>query len=65
MGEQGLQEEAEHAPLRSTSVVDLRSGDVVSYLPHLGVACPQGGVETQGLSLMMSLEGTMVLNAEL
>ena len=28
-------------------------------------AVAQGGVQTQGLKLLMNLEGTMVLNAEL
>ena len=68
MGEQGVQERAENTPLWGPSDEDQRGGDVVSY-PHWGrpvnVQDPvaQGGVETQ--SLMMSLEGTMVLNAEL
>jgi hypothetical protein len=47
-------------------------GSVVSYLHHLGTArqevqdpVAQGGIQTQDLSLMMSLEGNMVLKAEL
>ena len=39
MGEQGVQEGAEHAPLWGPSVEDQRSGDVVSYIHHLGAAC--------------------------
>ena len=61
---------AEHAPLWRPSVEDQRSGEVVAYIHHLGAASQevqdpisQGGVETQGLKL--SLEDTMVLNAEL
>ena len=60
VGEQGVQEGAEHASLWDPCVEDQRIGGV-SYLHHLG--------QTQGPSLMMclmmSLEGTMVLNAEL
>jgi hypothetical protein len=58
MSEQGVQEGAENAPLWGLSVEDQRSGDVVSYLHHLGVArqrvqdpVAQGGVKTQGLEL--------------
>ena len=58
MGEQGVQERAENAPLRGPSVEDQPGGDVVSYPHHLGVArqkvqdpVAQGGVETQGLEL--------------
>jgi hypothetical protein len=54
------------------SVENQRSGDVVSYLYHLGAARKEVqdpiahvGVETQGLKLNDKLEGTMVLNAEL
>ena len=55
---------AEHAPLWGPSVEDQRSGDVVSYLHHLGAACQegqdpvaQGGVQTQGLELNDELGG--------
>ena len=55
MGEQGVQEGAEHAPLWGPCVEDQRSGGVVSYLHHLGVAlqevqdsAAQGGVQIQG-----------------
>ena len=72
MGEQGVHEGAEHAPLWGPCFEDQGSGGVVSYFPHLGVAhqenqdaVVQGGVQNHGPSLMMSLERTMVLNAEL
>jgi hypothetical protein len=58
MGEKGVHEGAEHAPLWGHSVEDQRSGDDVSYLHHLGAAYQevqdpvvQGGVQTQGLKL--------------
>ena len=64
MGEQGVHEGAEHAPLWDPSVEDQRSGDAVSYLHHLGVArqedqdpIAQGRVETQGLKLNDELGG--------
>ena len=67
MTEQGVQEGIEHTPPRGPRV-----GCVVTYPYHLGVACQEvkdpvaeGGVESQGLSFVMSFEGTMVLNAEL
>ena len=54
MGEQGVQEGAEHAPLWGPCVEDQQSGGVVSYLHLLGVArqevqepVAQGGVQTQ------------------
>ena len=53
---EGVQEGAEHAPLWGPSVEDQQSGDVVSYLNHLGPArqviqdpIARGGVETLGL----------------
>jgi hypothetical protein len=62
MGEQGVQEGDEHAPLWGPSVEDQRSGDVVSYLQHLGAArqkvqdpVAQGRVETQALKLIDEL----------
>ena len=71
VGEQGIQERAQNAPLWGPSVEDQRSGDVVSQLHHLVAArqkvqdpIAQGGVDTQGSSLMMSLEGTIVMNAD-
>ena len=64
MGEQGVQEGAEHTPLWSPSVEDQQSEDIVSYLHHL-CAARQDVQDPIASSLMMSLEGTMVLNAEL
>ena len=56
MGEQGVQERAENAPLWGPSVGDQRGG--VSYPHYLGAAhqkvqdtVAQGRVETQGLKL--------------
>ena len=64
MGEQGVQERAENAPLWGPSVEDQRGRDVVTYPHHLGVArqefqypVAQGGVETQGLELDDELGG--------
>ena len=64
MGEQGVQEGAEHAPLWGPRVEDQRNGEVVSYLHHLGSACQevqypiaQDLVETQGIKLNDDLEG--------
>ena len=68
MGEQGVQEGAEHAPLWGPSVEDQRSEDVVSYLHHLGEArqevqdpMAQGGVQTQGFKLNDELGGNDVV----
>ena len=50
MGEKGVQEGAENAPLWVLSVVDQQGGDVVSYPHHLGASrqkvqeVAQGGV---------------------
>ena len=64
VGEQGVQERAKPTPLWGPIVEGQRSGDVVSYLHHLGAACQkvqdpvaQGGVETQGLQLDDELVG--------
>ena len=64
MGEQGVQEGAEHSPLWGPSVEDQHSGDVVSYLHHLEAArqkvqdsIAKGGVETKGLQLDDELGG--------
>ena len=58
MGEQGVQERAEHAPLWGPSVDDQRSGGVVSFLHQLGAAhrgvqypVSKGRGQTQGLRL--------------
>ena len=72
MGEQGVQKGAEHAPLWGSGVEDQQSGDVVSYLHHLGMArqevqdtIDRVRLRPRASSLMISLEGTMVLDAEL
>ena len=56
MGEQGVQEGAEHAPLWGQCVEEQCSGGVVSNIYHLEAArqevqdpIAQGGVESQGL----------------
>ena len=58
VGEQGVQERAQNAPMWGPSVEDQRGGDVVAYPHHLGAArqevqytVAQGGVETQGFKL--------------
>ena len=64
MGEQGVQEGAEHVPLRGPSVECQRGGDAVSYLHHQVAAreksqdlTAQGGVEDQGIQLDDELGG--------
>ena len=59
-------------PCGGPSVEGQRSGDVVSYLHHLGAAVRKSrtqlhraGLRPRASSLMMSLDGTMVVNAEL
>ena len=67
---QRVQEGAEHAPLWGPCVEDQQSGGVVSYLNHLGevrksrTQLHRAGFRPRVPSLMMSLEGTMVLNSE-
>ena len=69
MGEQGVQE----SPLRGPLVESQRGGCVVTYPYHLGGRpVRKSGIHLQRevfsprvLSLVMSLKGTMVLNAEL
>ena len=39
--EEGVQEGAEHAPLRGPCVEDQRDGCVVTYPYHLGAACQE------------------------
>ena len=68
VGEQGVQERALNPTLWGPSVEDHRGGDVVTYPHHLGAAKIQlhrAGSKPKASSLMMSLEGTMVLHAEL
>ena len=64
MGEQGVQERAEHAALWGPCVEDQRGRGVVTYLHHLGSArqevqdqVAQGGVQTQGPKLSDELGG--------
>jgi hypothetical protein len=64
MGEQEVQEGAEHAPLWSPSVEDQQRGCVVSYLDHLGATLKeiqdpvaQCRVQTQSLELDDELGG--------
>ena len=64
VGKQGVQEGAENAPLWGPSVEDQRSGDVSSYIHHLGPArqkvqdpVSQGGVEPRGLKLIDEFGG--------
>ena len=64
VGEQGVQEGAEHVPSWAPIVEGQRRGDVVSYHHHLGAArqkvqnpIAQGGVKTQGLQLDDELGG--------
>jgi hypothetical protein len=58
MGEQGVQEGAEHAPLWGSCVEYLQSGGVVSYLYHLvAVVKVQGEVQTHGPKLSDELGG--------
>ena len=72
MSEQGVPEGAEHAPLRVPCVEDQRGRYVVTYPYHLGRPIRKSWIQfqrelfsTRVLSLVKSLEGTMVLNAEL
>jgi hypothetical protein len=70
--EQGVQEGTKHAALRGPCFESQSGRYVVAYPHHLGAACQevQDPVEREMfspgvLSLVMSLEGTMVLNAKL
>lgn len=72
MGEQGLQEGPKHTPLRGPGVEDQRGRCVVAYPYHLGwpvrkyrSLLQRDVFSPRVLSLVMSFEGTMVLNAEL
>ena len=69
MSEQGVQEGTKHTPLRGPCVEDQRGGWVVTYPYHLGVVRKSRiQLQREGFSpriLVMSFEGTMVLNAEL
>ena len=65
--EQRVQEGTMHAPLRGPSVEDQHGRCIVSYDYHLGqpAGSPASSCRGSVLSLLMSFEGTMVLNAEL
>jgi hypothetical protein len=72
MGEQGVQERAENAPLWDPSIEDQQGKDVVSYPYTLGLArqkvqdpVAQVGVKTQGLELNDTFGGYYGVNAEL
>jgi hypothetical protein len=72
MSEQGVQEGTEHAPLKGPRVEDQHGGRVVTYPYHLGAARKEVQDQVSGevfsprvLSLGMSFEGTILLNAEL
>ena len=64
MGEQRVQEGAEHAPVWGPSVEDQQSGGVVSYLHPLGAAhqdvqdpVAEGGVQNQDPEINDELGG--------
>jgi hypothetical protein len=70
MGEQGVHERDENAPLWGPSVEDQQGGDAVSYPHHLGAArqkvqdpVAQGEVETQGLELNDEFAGYYGVNS--
>ena len=72
VGEQGVQEETKHAPLRGPHVDDQCGKCFVTYPYHLGWPVRKSRIQLQRevfsprvLSLVMSFEGTMVLNTEL
>ena len=72
IGEQGVQEGTEHAPLRGPRVED-QCGRCVTFPYHLGAArqevrdpvTEREVFSPRVLSLVMSFESTMALNAEL
>jgi hypothetical protein len=72
MSEQGVQVGTEHGPLRDPCVEDQRGRGVVIYPHHLGRPVRKSRIQLQRevfsprvLSLVMSFEGSMVLNTEL
>ena len=71
MSEQGVQEGTEHATLRGPRVEDQRGGCVSTYPYHVRnfrksrIQLQRAVFSPKVLSLVMSFEGTMVLNAEL
>ena len=72
VGEQGVQDGTKHAPLRSSRVESQRGGCVVATLTTWGQPIRKSRIQLQRemfnprvLSLVMTLEGTLVLNAKL
>ena len=72
VGEQGIQETSEHAPLRGPHAEGQRGGCVVAYPHHLDGRVRKSSIQfqrevfnTRVLRLVISLEGTIVLNVEL
>ena len=72
IGEQGVQEGTEYAPMRGHHVQDQHGRCVGTYPYHLGRPVSKSKIQLQRevfsprvLSLLMSFEGTMVLNSEL
>ena len=72
MGEQGVQEGTEHAPLGSSSVEDQRGRCIATHPHNWGRPARKSRIQVQRkgfspriLSLVMRFEGTMVLNAVL
>jgi hypothetical protein len=62
VGQQGIEEGSKYTPLRGPSVKDQRGRHVLYYSQHLG---EREIFSPRVLSIVMSFEGTMVLNAEL
>ena len=72
MSEQGVQKGTEHAPLRGPCVEDQRGDVLLPTLTTWGQPIRKSWIQLQRevfgprvLSLLVSFEGTMVLNAEL
>jgi hypothetical protein len=70
--EQGVEKGTKHAHRRGPRLEDQRGRYVVAYTYLLRVACQKSRIQLQRevfsprvLSLLMSFEGAMVLNAEL
>ena len=70
VGNKGVQEGTNYTPLRGSSVEDQHGRCVVTYPYHLGAAVRKSRIQLQMevfsprvLSLVMSFEGTMELNA--
>ena len=67
VGKQEIQEGAKHPPLEGPRVEGQRDGCVVAYRPvrRSRIQLQRDVFSPRVLSLVTSLEGTMVLNAEL